>query len=140
MPARHGERLELDTYCSALPGVPRRAGELHKFAITTDSGLTEDLLDLQWWIENESDPVLRPVRVPIASPDAMGIEEYLQLALTSGGVTALVGCVRAWIKFRRPKVSVEVKTSDGTKVTLSAENVNDDNEIIKAVARLVEHE
>ena len=113
---------------------------MQELAITTDSGSMEDLLDLRWWIENESDPTLHLVRVPAASPDAMGFEEYLQVALASGGVTALVGCLRAWIKFRRPRVSVEVKTSNGTKVTLSAENVKDDNEIIKAIAKLVEHE
>lgn len=89
---------------------------------------------------NESEPDLHPVRVPTANAEAMGFEEYLQVAVASGSVTAFVACLRAWIKFRRPKVSVEVKTTDGAKVTLSAENVKDDNEIIKAIARLVEHE
>ncbi|MGW3855783.1 effector-associated constant component EACC1 [Micromonospora arida] len=102
--------------------------------------MAEDLLDLQRWMANESDAGLHPVRVATGTPDAMGLDEYLQVIVASGGATALVACLRSWIRFRRPRVSVEVKTADGTKVTLSAENIKDDNEIIKAVARLVEHE
>jgi len=50
-----------------------------------------------------------------------------QLALgliTSGAVTALIGCLKAYIT-REPTLTVRIKRSDGTEVEVNAKNLDD---------------
>ncbi|MEU8901805.1 hypothetical protein [Nocardia sp. NPDC048505] len=113
---------------------------MRQLKITINPSVSEDLVDLLRWMTNEQDPNLHPERVPVADPDSMGFAEYLEIALASAGAGGLVTCLGSWIRYRRPQVTVSVETPDGTKVRLSAENLDDDHEIVKAIARLVDDE
>ncbi|MFB9658820.1 hypothetical protein ACFQS3_21525 [Glycomyces mayteni] len=107
--------------------------------ITIDSDSLDDLLDLYQWMNNDADSRLRPERRTVPETGAMGAVEYLDLIVASGAVTGIVTCVCAWIRYRRPTITVKFERSTGD-VTISGENIGRPEEIVAEMEKMLKHE
>jgi hypothetical protein len=77
----------------------------------------EELADLWEWMRVERDlgGKVRPIWRPPGEGELGGVFEVLAVALGSGGaVTALAASLTAWLKTRRPDVTVTITTTKGS--------------------------
>jgi hypothetical protein len=84
---------------------------------------------LREWLlgERALSGAIRPVRGKPAETELGGAYDLLAVALGSGGAgVALARSLTAWLRTRRPDISVTVTSSSG-KVTLDARRVKNDD-------------
>ena len=85
----------------------------------------DEITDLWDWLRNERDLAGRAqaLQRPPGEGELGGVLDTLAVALGSGGAGAVLArSLTAWLRTRRPNVTVTVKTKTGT-VTVDAQNV-----------------
>lgn len=106
--------------------------------MTAGRDIVGELASLRGWLGREAAfrGRVQVERQPIESGHMGGIADALTLALGAGGtVTVLANSVSVWLKQRRSDVSIEVSSSNGKKVTVTAKRVPDPETLIKTVLR-----
>ncbi|WP_406368743.1 hypothetical protein OG788_02090 [Streptomyces sp. NBC_00647] len=120
---RLGRSEEADQIRRPLASKP--AGEATDVQIRTGLGDAEDLQSLLQQLQEE--PAFRGRARLVTQPAPTGLTEAGSLAalqvaaLDSRGLTSLARTLAAWLVRRRARTAVEITTSDGRRVTVSAE-------------------
>ena len=89
-------------------------------------------LDLQDWLRRERLQGARIGRPPAeATPETMGLDPatILSVVLGAEAVVELVKSIHVWLKTRKPKLHVVLKTADG-EVTIDGENISDEQSFL----------
>lgn len=109
-----------------------------RIRVTAGRDIVGELASLREWLGREAAfrGRVQVERQPIESGHMGGIADTLTLALGAGGaVTVLANSVSVWLEQRRSDVSIEVISSNGKKVTVTAKRVPDAATLIKTVLR-----
>jgi len=96
----------------------------------------EEVADLWEWMRVERDlaGMVRPIWRPPGEGELGGVFDVLAVALGSGGaVAALAGSLTAWLKTRRPEVTVTITTAKGSA------SVGVSNATVDQVLPLLQH-
>lgn len=95
-----------------------------RIRVTAGRDIAAELASLREWLGCEAAfrGRVQVERQPIESGHMGGIADTLTLALGAGGaVTVLANSVSVWLQQRRSDVNIEVSSSNGKKVTVTAE-------------------
>jgi hypothetical protein len=72
-------------------------------------------------VETEFRGRVHPEGEPPAPGEMGAVTDVLVVALSSGGaITVLLSSITTWLKARRPEVSIEVTSADGSTVRVNA--------------------
>lgn len=104
--------------------------------VTAARDALAELTSLREWLGREAAfrGRVQVERQPIEPGQMGGVTDTLTVALGAGGtVTVLANSVSVWLRQRRSDVKIEVSSSNGKKVTVTAERVPDPVALIRTV-------
>ncbi|MGH3900387.1 MAG: effector-associated constant component EACC1 [Pseudonocardiaceae bacterium] len=106
--------------------------------MTAGRDIVSELASLREWLGREAEFRGRAQieHQPIESGNMGGITDTLTVVFGAGGaVTVLANSVSVWLKQRRSDVSIEVISSNGKRVTVTAQRVSDPEVLIEKALR-----
>lgn len=109
-----------------------------RIRVTAGRDIVAELTSLREWLGREAAfrGRVQVESLPIESGHMGGIVDTLTVALGAGGaVTVLANSMSVWLKQRGSDVNIEVISSIGKKVTLTAKHVSDVAALIDTVLR-----
>lgn len=134
-PASRAATVQLMTI-QPVPPQPGGASVQAWIRVTAARDALAELTSLREWLGREAAfrGRVQVERQPIEPGQMGGVTDTLTVALGAGGtVTVLANSVSVWLRQRRSDVKIEVSSSNGKKVTVTAERVPDPVALIRTV-------